>query len=237
LARVKKRAAIAFTLVELLVVIAIIAILAAMLLPALERAKERAKIATCAGNLRQIGLGVHLYADNNDGALPRCNVGSLWMNGGPPGENAAYSLANRPLNVYVGSGLDKPMKDAWRCPADRGNRIYGAGAPPFDVSFFRGAGSSYFYHELNQFNPYGGDWSRGGFKLTDFARSSEAFLFGDSTAVVYHDQFGTLAPPESWQWHNRTLPVTANILFLDGHVQYIEIKHAGSWPGFTWFGR
>src|ERR1051325_11802693 len=84
----------AFTLVELLVVLAIIAILAGLLLPALSRAKTKARLAQCTSNLRQWGLAYRQYADDNQDCLPRRGQGVKpleqldrqedWFNALPP---------------------------------------------------------------------------------------------------------------------------------------------------------
>ncbi len=73
-----------FTLIELLVVIAIIAILAGMLLPVLGKAKEDSVRIGCANNLKQLGLGMQMYGDDNDSLLPMAHGTVAWGETNPP---------------------------------------------------------------------------------------------------------------------------------------------------------
>jgi prepilin-type N-terminal cleavage/methylation domain-containing protein/prepilin-type processing-associated H-X9-DG protein len=122
-----------FTLVELLVVVSIIALLISILLPSLQSARESARSVACASNLRQLGQGNHMYADQWDGYFPQ--ISGATSVGPPKSDRPNYFWHRNP--VYKGI-LDQPQTESptdWSeglyCPrhpwnlGDRFDRSYG----------------------------------------------------------------------------------------------------------------
>ena len=122
----RKKAAGAFTLVELLVVMALIAILAALLLPALGRSKESARATVCLGHLHQIGIGLQIYVSENNNKLPVMRDVST---------DAAMAATNTFPAIHTVLASQLGNARVLGCPSD-------------GAHFFERTGSSYAWNSL-----------------------------------------------------------------------------------------
>jgi prepilin-type N-terminal cleavage/methylation domain-containing protein/prepilin-type processing-associated H-X9-DG protein len=205
-AGVAESGATAFTLVELLVVIAVIAILAGLLLPALSAAKGRAMTIACKSNLKQFGIAFHLYAGDQADAVPANKGGQNCTN--------TWYLKRSLLGSYLSA------VEVWRCPIKVQPAVIGITMPRVRTI------------AMNHF--MGAPWTEPGAtiyrRLSDITRPSpsEALVFLEERIDTINDgAFGVQRDfdeqkPAGWSLmdkpgigHQRG----CNLVYADGHVE------------------
>ena len=189
----------AFSLIELLMVIAIIAILAAMLLPALSKSKAKAAQIKCMSNTKQLGLGFILYLDDNRGVFPACGSRATY---GFHKEDWIYwrlSAAYPPVSQSpITQGLGRIDTNLFRCPVDRDDteRINLTGAVGSDP------GPYLFSYSVPS---YGLDSAGNSLGVTSVVEDNNvahlykvSSVLGPVHKVLLDEEQTTLKPNESW---------------------------------------
>lgn len=195
-----------FTLIELLVVIAIIAILASMLLPALNKARDKAKLISCTNNLRQFGTSFALYASDFDGYLPIDN--EVWWHRACRyyiKQGGKFRTTGRLYGSYIKTGK------LFYCPASSLSV-----SKNFPASFATSNNSVYSSYTMQSTMV---SWVNKP-KLQN-GNSKDGLLADTPSQVNYPINGLSIIVPDGKEipcWHGRSF----NVLFYDGHVDNIE---------------
>ena len=220
-----------FTLIELLVVIAIIAILAAILFPVFARAREKARASACLSNLKQLGLGLMMYAQDYDETLPAVAFGATDGRPAWPWEQwpayAAYSWA-----ALFPGGLAPYVKNnqIWACPsATGGNWSSGWGIPE--------AGKiGYGYNEFI-YNYLNGWATQSALARAPEGPAAVSLLCDTFASGIYNDwdngsgmytdgmdrvRYGT------WDFGWQSRHEGTNVAYGDGHAKFVPFGQVGA---------
>jgi prepilin-type N-terminal cleavage/methylation domain-containing protein/prepilin-type processing-associated H-X9-DG protein len=225
----------AFTLIELLVVVAIIAILASMLLPSLASAKEAGRRVGCLNNMRQLGIAVTIYTDENEGRLPPRTI-PIAPTFYPRWPHRLLSMMQL-TQAGPGGDTNKDFK-ILTCPSDPSPT---SGSDAGTVMFpADGAPRSYVYNSFSDWRlkTMGPNWkdisntSEVSIAESEFQEPSETIVLAEKGSDRRHWHLDTESPsgdPEEMAMldqsrHSKTAKNSggSNYVFVDGSVRYLR---------------
>lgn len=215
-----------FTLIELLVVVAIIGILASLLLPSLQKAREKTYMAVCGSQQKQQGAGIVMYTDSNDGYLPGVHTAAggimIWATRIKVFMDDNYDVFNCPKQdreAYwsedlSGSGAEEYGYKQNEARVTNNNRKFGYGMNDWGIDG-RDRG-----RQLGMGNHIQSPKQKGRLKLIEVISPAEHIATGDSTANETWDF--VLDPTTTNEYPGNIHLGGAMIMFTDGHIQYFK---------------